>query len=214
MLIKTPRSTPRAKPDRVVYDRTAAYAILDEAVVCHVGIVVDNAPIVMPTTHWRREDRLYFHGGQASRLAKAMASGVPLSVTATLVDGVVLARSALRHSMNYRSVVLFGTAREVFDPQVKAAAFIALIEKLAPGRAAHVRPTTAKELAATKLLEFEIGEGSVKSRCGPPADLEADLSWPVWAGVVPVATRRGTPEPDAHWIASTPVAGAGPPVDE
>ena len=203
MLIKTPRSTPRAKPDRVVYDRAAAYAILDEALVCHVGMVVDGAAVVMPTTHWRMNDRLYFHGGQASRLANAMASGSPLSVTATLVDGVVLARSALRHSMNYRSVVLFGVAKEVSDPHVKATAFVALIEKLVPGRAAHVRPTTAKELAAVKVLEFEIGEGSVKSRSGPPAELEKDLSWPVWAGVVPVANCRGTPEPDAHWAAGT-----------
>ncbi|CAA7611446.1 Flavin-nucleotide-binding protein [Candidatus Terasakiella magnetica] len=206
MLIRTPRSTPRAKPDRVVYDRTAAYAILDEALVCHVGIVVDGMPIVMPTTHWRMKDRLYFHGGQASRLAKVMASGAPLSVTVTLVDGVVLARSAVRHSMNYRSVILFGAAREVSDQQVKADAFVALIEKLVPGRAAHVRPTTAKELAATKLLEFEIGEGSVKARSGPPAELERDLSWPVWAGVAPVVTRRGIPEPDTHWVAGT-IAG-------
>jgi uncharacterized protein len=203
MLIKTPRSTPRAKPDRVVYDRSAAYAILDEALVCHVGVVVDDAPVVMPTTHWRIGDRLYFHGAHASRLAKAMASGAPLSVTVTLVDGVVLARSAVRHSMNYRSVVLFGAAKEVSDPEVKATAFAALIEKLVPGRAAHVRPTNAKELAATKLLEFKIDEGSVKARSGPPAELEGDLSWPVWAGVAPVVTRRGTPEPDAHWVAGT-----------
>jgi nitroimidazol reductase NimA-like FMN-containing flavoprotein (pyridoxamine 5'-phosphate oxidase superfamily) len=194
MLTKTPRSTPRAKPDRVVYDRAAAYAILDEALVCHVGIVVDGSPVVMPTTHWRVGDRLFFHGGHASRLAKVMAFGAPLSVTVTLVDGLVLARSALRHSMNYRSVVLFGTAREVADPQVKAAAFVVLIEKVAPGRAAHVRPITAKELAATKVLEFEIGEGSVKSRSGPPMDLEGDLTWPVWAGVVPLVTHRGTPQ--------------------
>ena len=194
MLTKTPRSTPRAKPDRVVYDRAAAYAILDEAFVCHVAMVVEGSPVVMPTTHWRIGDKLYFHGGHGSRMAKVMASGAPLSLTVALVDGLVLARSALRHSMNYRSVVLFGSAREVTNAELKAAAFVALIEKVAPGRAAQVRPTTAKELAATKVLEFEIEEGSVKSRSGPPMDLEGDMAWPVWAGVVPLVTHRGSPE--------------------
>ncbi|BAE50181.1 Predicted flavin-nucleotide-binding protein [Paramagnetospirillum magneticum AMB-1] len=138
-------------------------------------------------------ERVLFHGGQGSRLARVMAAGAELCVTVTLVDGLVLARSAFHHSMNYRSVVLFGQAVEITDPAEKAAAFAALIEKLSPGRYASVRPPTDKELGATKLLALPLAEGGAKMRSGPPVDDEADMSWPVWAGVVPVTMVKGEP---------------------
>jgi hypothetical protein len=198
MLKKTPRTTPRVKADRVDFDKAAAYAILDEALCCHVGFIDDGSPIVIPTIPWRLGDQLYFHGSHGSRLAKVMASGQPLCITTTLVDGLVLARSAFHHSMNYRSVVLFGQAREVDDEVEKARAFEALIDKIAPGRLAHVRPPTARELAATKLLVLTIDEGSVKTRQGPPIDSDDDLSWPVWAGVLPLVLTAASPVTDDH----------------
>jgi hypothetical protein len=197
MLRQTPRSTPHVKSDRVVFDEASAHAILDEAPSCNIGFVVDGAPVVIPTIHWRIGDQLYFHGSHASRLAKILAAGRDLCVSVTLVDGLVLARSAFHHSMNYRSVVLFGTAREVLDDAEKIRAFAALMEKLTPGRQAHVRPANDKERAATKLLALTIGEGSVKARRGPPIDSEEDLSWPVWAGVLPLALTPGEPIIDA-----------------
>jgi nitroimidazol reductase NimA-like FMN-containing flavoprotein (pyridoxamine 5'-phosphate oxidase superfamily) len=168
-------------------------AILDEALVCTVAFVEEGRPVSIPTTHWRMGDRVLFHGGQGSRLATAMAAGAELCVTVTLVDGLVLARSAFHHSMNYRSVVLFGQAVEIADRGEKEAAFAALIEKLMPGRYGAVRPPTEKELAATLLLALPITEGGAKIRSGPPVDDEADMSWPVWAGVVPVSMVRGEP---------------------
>jgi len=196
MLARTDRTTFRQRPQRGSHDPAAIAAILDEALTCTVAFVDDDRPVSMPTTHWRMGDRVLFHGGQGSRLAKAMAAGAELCVTATLVDGLVLARSAFHHSMNYRSVVLFGQAEEVSDPADKAAAFAALIEKLAPGRYGSVRPPNDKELAATLLLALPIAEGGAKTRSGPPVDDAADMSWPVWAGVVPVMTVRGEPIAD------------------
>ncbi|EME71961.1 flavin-nucleotide-binding protein [Paramagnetospirillum caucaseum] len=196
MLARTDRTTFRQRPQRGSFDPAVIAAILDEALVCTVAFVEDGRPVGIPTTHWRMGDRVLFHGGQGSRLAKAMAAGAELCITATLVDGMVLARSAFHHSMNYRSVVLFGRAVEVTDPAEKEAAFAALIDKLAPGRSAAVRPVTAKELAATRLLALAITEGSAKTRSGPPVDDEADISWPVWAGVVPVMQARGEPVAD------------------
>ncbi|MDR3435663.1 pyridoxamine 5'-phosphate oxidase family protein [Telmatospirillum sp.] len=196
MLQKTPRSTPRVKADRVVFDRDLANSILDEALICHVGFVGDHAPIVIPTIHWRLSDRLFFHGSRGGRLNGVMAAGQDLCVTVTLVDGLVLARSAFHHSMNYRSVVLFGQAVEVDDGTEKKRAFDALMEKMAPGRSPHVRPPNDKELAATRLLAMTIDEGSVKVRSGPPIDSPDDLSWPVWAGVLPLSLAIGHPIAD------------------
>lgn len=196
MLKKTPRSTPRVKSDRTEFDSVSAYAILDEAYICHVGFIVDGAPVVIPTIHWRVGDQLYFHGSHGSRMAKAMADGADLCITVTLVDGLVLARSAFHHSMNYRSVVLFGSAREITDNAEKIPVFDALMEKLVKGRNAHVRAPNEKELTATKLLALSIDEGSVKSRKGPPIDSDDDMSWPVWAGVLPLAVTTGTPIDD------------------
>jgi nitroimidazol reductase NimA-like FMN-containing flavoprotein (pyridoxamine 5'-phosphate oxidase superfamily) len=193
MLARTDRTTFRQRPQRGSFDPEVMNAILDEALVCTVAFVEDGRPVSIPTTHWRMGERVLFHGGQGSRLARAMAAGAELCVTVTLVDGLVLARSAFHHSMNYRSVILFGRAEEVSDPAEKEAAFVALIEKLAPGRYAGVRPPTEKELAATLLLALPITEGGAKTRSGPPIDDEADMSWPVWSGVVPLSLARGEP---------------------
>jgi nitroimidazol reductase NimA-like FMN-containing flavoprotein (pyridoxamine 5'-phosphate oxidase superfamily) len=198
MLHQTDRTTPHARPHRVSFDRDAAYAILDEAYCCHVGFVADGGPLVIPTTHWRVGDNLYFHGGKKSRLAGILAAGGPIAVTVTLVDGLVLSRSAFHHSMNYRSVVLLGQGREIADPEAKARLFNHLIDKLSPGRAALVRPPAPKELAMTLVAELPISEGSVKARTGPPVEDADDLSIPVWGGVVPLAISRGTPIPDQH----------------
>lgn len=193
MLASTERTTFRQRPQRGSHDPDLMAAILDEALTCTIAFVDEGRPVSIPTTHWRMGDRVLFHGGMGSRLGKVMAAGAELCVTVTLVDGLVLARSAFHHSMNYRSVVLFGQAVEVTDPTEKEAAFVALIEKLAPGRYAGVRPPTDKELAATRLLALPMAEGSAKIRSGPPVDDAEDMSWPVWAGVVPVMTVRGEP---------------------
>jgi nitroimidazol reductase NimA-like FMN-containing flavoprotein (pyridoxamine 5'-phosphate oxidase superfamily) len=196
MLKKTSRTTPAIKAERVQFDRDLAYAILDEALICHVGFTLDGQPMVIPMIGWRIGDQLYFHGSRASRLGKAMAAGSALCVTATLLDGLVLARSAFHHSMNYRSVVLLGEAREVDDDEEKIRAFHALIHKVAPGREAHARPANAKERAATRLVALGIDEGSVKMRQGPPIDSEEDMAWPVWAGVLPLRLSAGEPIAD------------------
>lgn len=189
----TSRTTFRQRPQRGSHDFDTLAAILDEAPNCVVSFIVDDRPFGIPTIHWRLGDRVLFHGAHGSRLAKAMAAGAELCVTATLVDGLVLARSAFHHSMNYRSVMVFGRAEEITDPAEKEAALAALIEKLTPGRYASVRPPSAKELAVTKVLALPIAEGSAKTRSGPPVDDEADMSWPVWAGVVPVGLVKGEP---------------------
>jgi nitroimidazol reductase NimA-like FMN-containing flavoprotein (pyridoxamine 5'-phosphate oxidase superfamily) len=196
MLQQTPRSTPRVKSDRVEFSREAAFAILDEALICHVGFVGDGTPVVIPTIQWRIGDHLFFHGSHGSRMAQVMAAGQDICVTVTLIDGLVLARSAFHHSMNYRSVVLFGQARDVTDDAEKILAFDALMDKIAPGRRAHVRPPNEKERCATKLLALAIDEGAVKMRRGPPIDAADDLSWPVWAGVLPLALTPGKPIDD------------------
>lgn len=193
MLTKTARTTPKIKSDRISFDREAANAILDEAMICHVAFADDEGPVVLPTIHWRIGQTLYFHGSHASRMSQALASGQSLCVTATLLDGLVMARSAFWHTMNFRSVVLFGQGSEVKDLEEKTRAFEALMEKVAPGRQPHLRPTTQKELVATKLIAMAIAEGSVKCRQGPPGDAEGDESWPVWAGVLPLSLQAGEP---------------------
>ena len=193
MLTKTPRTTPKTKSDRISFDRDEANAILDEAMICHVAFADDEGPVVLPTIHWRIGQTLYFHGSHASRMSQALASGRSLCVTATLLDGLVMARSAFWHTMNFRSVVLFGQGSEVKDLEEKTRAFDALMEKVAPGRQPHLRPTTQKELVATKLIAMPIEEGSVKCRQGPPGDAEGDESWPVWAGILPLSLQAGEP---------------------
>ena len=183
-------------PERGSYDREVAYAILDEGFICHLGFVQDGHPFVIPTGYGRERDQLYIHGSAASRMLRALDSGVPLCVTVTLLDGLVLARSIFHHSMNYRSVVVLGTAHAVRDREEKLRALHLLSEHMIPGRWEHVRPPNEQELKATLVLKLPIEEFSVKTRSGPPGDDEADVSLPIWAGVLPLTLVPGTPLPD------------------
>lgn len=180
------RTRVRRAPQRGIYERSAIDAILDEALICHVGLVHGAQPFVIPTIHWRMGDELYIHGSAASRMIEHGASAAPLCVTVTLIDGVVLARSAFHHSMNYRSVVLLGQARVVNEREEKLAALTALVNRFSGGRAERVRAPNEQELKATTLLALPIVEASAKVRQGGPIDDEADLTVPVWAGVIPL----------------------------
>jgi nitroimidazol reductase NimA-like FMN-containing flavoprotein (pyridoxamine 5'-phosphate oxidase superfamily) len=192
----TARTTPSRNPGRVGYDRTTVHAVLDEAVLCHVGFVVDGRPVVLPQLHARVDDVLYLHGSTGARgMLAASGRGLDVCVTVTLVDGLVLARSAFNHSVNYRSVVVHGTATVVDDDGEKAAALDALVDAVVPGRAAASRPGTRKELAATTVLRLPLEEVSVKVRSGPPIDDADDLDLPHWAGVLPLALAPGSPVP-------------------
>jgi uncharacterized protein len=184
-------------PKRAAYDRPTIDAILDEALISHVGFVHDGRPAVIPTLHARLGDEVLIHGSAASRMLRALASGIDLCLTTTLIDGLVLARSAFHHSVNYRSVVLYGTAHLVEDPAERERALEAFTERLMPGRWADVRRPTPKELKATTVLRLPIEEGSAKVRSGPPIDDEPDYALDVWAGVVPLTLTRGEPAPDA-----------------
>jgi hypothetical protein len=196
---RTPRTTPTREKDRVGHDRRLVHAVLDEALVCHVGFVVEGAPRVLPTIHARVDDRVYLHGSTGTPLVRLAAGpGVAVCLTVTLVDGLVLARSQFESSMNYRSVVAHGVARLVADPGERALALRAIVDHVAPGRSATSRPGTPKELAATAVLALDLDEVSIKSRAGDPEDDPADLDGPYWAGVVPVATRFGEPLPAAN----------------
>lgn len=196
MLKKTERTKIARKPDRGRYDRETVHAIIDEALYCHVGIVVNERPVVIPTAHWRQGDRLYMHGSRVSRLIEVMAAGADICVTVTLLDGLVLARSGFHHSMNYRSVVIFGQAAPIEGREAKLAAMRAFMERIAPGRWDELRPPTEKEIDATGIVALKLDEASAKVRAGPPADDEADYAHPVWAGVVPVTESLGEPVPD------------------
>jgi len=191
VLEQTERTKVKRLPDRASYDRETIYAIVDEALICHVGFAVDNQPFVIPTIHWRDGDTLYFHGSAASRMLRTLRGGVDACVTITLLDGLVLARSAFHHSMNYRSVVVFGKAREVADRDEKLRALARLVEHITPDRAAAVRPPSESELRQTLVLALPLDEASAKIRSGPPIDDEADYALPVWAGVVPIALTKG-----------------------
>jgi hypothetical protein len=186
----------RRLPQRGVYDRGVVHAILDEALVCHVGFVVDGQPYVIPTIHARVGDTVYVHGSAASRMLRTLREGAPVSVTVTLVDGLVLARSAFHHSMNYRSVIALGTATEVTDPVEKRAALDAIVEHVAPGRLAEVRAPSELEMKATLVLKLPLQEVSAKVRTGPPLDDEADYALPCWAGVIPLALQPLAPVAD------------------
>jgi len=184
--LKSPRTTVRRLPKRGAYDRETIEAILDEALICHVGFVVDGQPMVIPTIHARIDDSLYFHGSVASRMLRSLEQGVPACVTVTLLDGLVLARSAFHHSMNYRSVVVLGTATLVVDREEKLRVLEALVEHVMKGRSADARPPSDAELNATMVLRLPISEASAKIRTGPPIDDEEDYALPVWAGVLPL----------------------------
>jgi nitroimidazol reductase NimA-like FMN-containing flavoprotein (pyridoxamine 5'-phosphate oxidase superfamily) len=181
----TKRTKVRRHPERVAYDRATIDAILDEALLCHLGFQVDGRPYVIPTLHARVGDRLYVHGSAASRMLRHAASGMPVCATVTLFDGLVLARSVFNHSVNYRSVVVFGTATLVADDETREA-LRALTEQLAPGRWDEARQPTDKELKATWILSLPLDEASAKLRTGAEEDEPEDRDLPVWAGVVPV----------------------------
>ena len=195
--VPTARTRVVREPHRGIYDRETAYKILDEGVICHVGFVVDGQPFVIPTGYGRREDNLYIHGSAASRMLRNLDKGVPVCVTVTLLDGVVLARSIFNHSMNYRSVVVLGTAVEVADREEKLEALRWISEHIVPGRWAEVRQPNEKELKATQVMRLPITEFSSKVRQGPPIDDEEDLGFPTWAGVIPLEMVAGEPIPDA-----------------
>ena len=204
-LKKTKRTKVVRGSKRASYDRDTIHAIIDEALVCHVAFIVDGSPVVVPTNHWREGDHLYFHGSTASRRLRAMAEGAEVCVSVTLVDGLVLGRSAMHHSMNFRSVVVFGRAAPVEDPKRKMAALEALMERVAPGRWAEVRPPNDKEMQVTVVLAMPITEASAKIRSGPPVDDEEDYALPVWAGEVPLAETAGEPVPDPRLAPGTEV---------
>jgi hypothetical protein len=194
----TDRTRVRRLPARASYDRTVIDGILDEALVCHVGFAVEGQPYVIPTVHARAGDRLYLHGSAASRMLRTLAGGVEVCVTVTLLDGVVLARSAFHHSLNYRSVVILGTATALTDPDEKLAALERIVEHVAPGRSAEVRPPNAQELRATLVLAVPVTEASAKIRAGGPLDDEDDYALPCWAGVIPLRLTPLAPVPDAR----------------
>jgi nitroimidazol reductase NimA-like FMN-containing flavoprotein (pyridoxamine 5'-phosphate oxidase superfamily) len=192
----TPRTTLHRRPMRGTYDRAAVHAILDEALVCHLGFVVDGQPFVLPTMFVRHEERLFVHGAAAGRFMRTLAEGVDACFSVTLLDALVLARSAFHHSMNYRSVLVLGRANEVTDRAEKLHAMALLIDKVSPGRATLSRGPNDKEIRATAILSLPLEEVSAKIRTGPPVDDEDDLTVPVWAGVVPISLRAGVPESD------------------
>jgi nitroimidazol reductase NimA-like FMN-containing flavoprotein (pyridoxamine 5'-phosphate oxidase superfamily) len=190
------RTRVRRQPDRGSYDPGPAYAILDEGFIAHVGVATERGPVVIPMLYARDGDRLLLHGSPASRLMRTAASGVDVCVTVTLVDGLVLARSAFHHSVNYRSVVVFGRATRIDDPAERSAALDVLVEALVPGRTADARPPNDKELRGTVVLALPLDELSVKARTGGPLDEPEDYDLDVWAGVLPLALEAGTPQPD------------------
>jgi len=204
----TPRTTPTRYRERAHYDRKAVHAILDEALICHLGYLGAGGPVVLPTTHARLGDTLYLHGstgGGPMLAAKAAPSGLPVCVTVTLVDGLVLARAAMHHSVNFRSVVVLGAARVVDDPAEKLRALSCLLDHIRPGRAADCRIPNARELAATGVLSVDLVEVSAKVRTGAPVDDPEDAMLPHWAGVVPLSLTAGTPVPAADLDPAIPV---------
>ena len=191
---RTERTRVRRLPERATYDRATVHAILDEGFLCHMGFVVDGQPYVIPTGYARVGDTLFLHGSTGSRLG--LRPGMDVCVTVTLVDGLVLARSAFHHSMNYRSVMAIGRTRPVTDPGEKEVALRALVEHIVPGRSDEVRGGDLRELAATAVLALPLAEVSAKVRTGPPQDDEPDYALPIWAGVLPLALTPGEPAPD------------------
>lgn len=196
--VPTPRSRVRRHPERAHYDRETVFAILDAALMCHIGYVIDGRPYVTPTLFWREGERLYWHGSSASRMLRTQRAGIPVCLTVSHIDGLVLARCAFRHSLNYRAVMAFGTAAMVEDAREKEAGFNAFIERIYPGRTGLMRHILPQELKATSLMSMVIEQASAKIRDDGPLDLETDYGAECWAGVVPVAQRIGAPIPDAR----------------
>ncbi len=200
----TARVRVRRLAERGRYDRATVEAILDEGFVCHVGFVTDAGPVVIPMGYARVDDRLYLHGAPANATLGHASSGAPICVTVTLVDGLVMARSAFHHSINYRSVVVYGTGTEVTDAEEKQAALAAVVEHIVPGRAADARPPTPAELRATRVVRIPLAEASAKVRCGGPKDNPEDLALPVWAGQLPLRMVPSAPIADGDTGTATP----------
>jgi len=195
-LSPTRRSRLKRLADRGRYDFETIASILDAGFLCYLGYIIDGQPYVTPTAYWRAGEHVYWHGSSASRMLRTLETGVDVCMTVAHVDGLVLARSAFHHSINYRSVMLFGKAEKLEDEGAKAKALEDFVERLFPGRWAELRPVTDQELKATTVLRMPIVEGSAKIRTGPPKDDEEDYLWPVWAGVLPVRAVHGAPIPD------------------
>jgi hypothetical protein len=195
----------RRKRERGSYERPVIDAILDEALLAHLAVVHDGQPVAIPTLHARHGDVVYCHGSVASRTLRAIAAGAPVCLTVSLIDGIVLARAAMHHSANYRSVVLLGAARLVEDHDEQMAGYEAIVEHVVPGRWREVRPPNANELKATALLALPIEEASAKVRTGPPLDDEEDYALPAWAGVIPLTMTAGQPLADPRLPAQTPI---------
>ena len=193
---ETERTRLKRLPKRGHFDRETVYGILDEGFICHVGFAAEGQPFVIPTGYARVDDKLYIHGSQASRMLRTLSGGIDACVTVTIVDGLVLARSAFHHSMNYRSVVIFGRAMLIEDREEKMAALLALSEHIVRGRWADVRKPNERELTQTTVLCLPLTEASAKIRTGPPLDDEEDYAMPVWAGVVPLKLVAGEPIAD------------------
>ncbi len=193
---KTGTNQVRRQAGRGHYDRETVYSILDEGFVCHVGFVLDGKPFVIPTLYARENDKIYIHGSSISRMLKELEKGVELCLTVTLVDGIVLARSAFHHSMNYRSAVIFGTGKLVEGQNEKNAALEAISENILEERWADSRLPTEKELNVTSVIEIRIKQASAKIRTGDPSDDKKDYELPIWAGILPVETHFGEPVPD------------------
>jgi len=192
-LLQTERTKLKRLPKRGHFDRETVYGILDEGFICHVGFAPQGQPFVIPTGYARVDDKLYIHGSQASRMLRTLSGGLDACVTVTIVDGLVLARSAFHHSMNYRSVVIFGRAEIVEDREEKISALVALSEHIVRGRWADVREPNEEELIKTTVLELPLVEASAKIRTGPPLDDEEDYALPIWAGVIPLSLEAREP---------------------
>jgi nitroimidazol reductase NimA-like FMN-containing flavoprotein (pyridoxamine 5'-phosphate oxidase superfamily) len=203
------RTRVKRHPERAVYNRAEIEAILDEGYICHVAFIVDGQPHLIPTAYGRLGDQIYIHGSAASHMLRSLAKGVDVCVTVTLVDGFVLARSSFRHSLNYRSVIVYGNARLVTDPREKMEALRCFTNHLVPGRWEQVRPPNEREMLQTSVLALGLEEAVAKARTGPPMDAEEDISASTWAGVIPLVTRPGQAVPDRHVVAETPVVDPG-----
>ena len=199
--LQSPRTTVKRLGKRGEYDRHTINAIIDEALICHVGFAVDGSPIVIPTIHTRIGETLYFHGSGASRMLRSLRDGVDACVTVTILDGLVMARSAFHHSMNYRSVVVLGKGREVVEREEKLRVLDALVEHVCAGRSRDARPPNEAELRQTLVIAIPLAEASAKIRTGPAADDDEDYDLPVWAGVIPLALTPSVPIDDARLIA-------------
>lgn len=204
--VPSERTRVRRVHERGRYDRETVFAILDSAMMCHIGYVIDGQPYVTPTLFWREGERLYWHGSSASRMLRNQAAGIPVCLTVTHVDGLVVARSGFHHSLNYRAVMAFGTAAKIEDPAEKEAGLNAFVDRVYPGRSKLIRAINPQELKATTLMGMTIEEASAKLRTGGPVDDEEDYAADCWAGIIPIVARVGAPVPDARLQEGVPAA--------